>query len=170
MSEDKKSGEKAGFVETFKQDAAKAAWRSAGTQLTNGVQAGILLMLKDKGADESKIAFVKEMMATEFGAILIRASLGYGLTYMPMVSEDPRVQKLAEEFRVSAIDSGMEQVMGGVMQYLAPAVMQAVAALPPLETAIPNVLKGKKHRVASDADDVEEETEEETPASAATAG
>jgi len=142
--EDQKS-----FGKMFKADFTKAAWRTGATQLTNAAQAGILAMLKDRGADENKLALARELLDTPMGAVLIRAVLGYSLTYMPMVKDDPRGQRLAEELRVSAMDRGSEEVLGAVFEYLMPAVQTAVAALPPIETAIPEVLKPKRKRVSA---------------------
>jgi len=158
MSEEK---ENQSFGKMLKQDFTNAAWRGAATQLTNAVQGAILLMLKDKGADENKIAVMKEILDTEYGKILIRAILGYSLTYMPTIGEDPRVQRLAEEFRVSAMDRSMEEVVGAASQYLMPAVKTAIAALPPIEEAVPEVLKSKKKKRVSHKTRVAEEQEVE---------
>lgn len=170
MSKDKEETKKDGFGTMFKQDFADAAWRSGATQVTNAVQTGILAMLKDKGMDDSKLTVARELLETDFGKILIRAALGYGLTYAPVVGEDPRAIKLAKELRVGAMGEGMDVVAGAALQYLMPAVTQAIAALPPIESAIPG-LKGKK-RVAAEADveEDEEEAVEEKKSSTASAG
>lgn len=170
MSKDKEETKKDGFGVMFKQDFADAAWRSGATQVTNAVQTGILAMLKDKGMEESKLTVARELLETDFGKILIRAALGYGLTYAPVIGEDPRAVKLAKELRVGAMGEGMDQVAGVALQYLMPAVTQAIAALPPIESAIPG-LKGKKRvAAAADVEEDEEETVEEKKSSTASAG
>lgn len=118
------------FGQMVKADFKDALWRSGTTQLTNAAQSTILAMMKDRGADDQKLAVVKEILASEMGSILIRCALGYGITYMPKIGEDPRAQRLAKEFRVSAMSSGMNEVAGLASQYLLPAISSAITSLP----------------------------------------
>lgn len=174
MSNEKKdTQDKESFGSMFKADMTDAAWRAGATGMTTAVKTAILAMLKDKGADDGRLSMAKELMESEFGSIMVRALIGYGLTYAPMVSEDPRAQKLAKEFRVSAMNGGMDQVMGIGFEYLLPAVQGALKALPPISEAVPEMLRSKpKHRVAPADDALADEDEEETQeeAKAANAG
>lgn len=122
--------EKQLFGQMVKADFKDALWRSGTTQLTNAAQSAILAMMKDRGADDQKLAVIKEILASEMGSILIRCALGYGITYMPIIGEDPRAQRLAKEFRVSAMSGGMNEVAGLASQYLLPAISAAITSLP----------------------------------------
>jgi hypothetical protein len=86
--------------------------------------------MTDKGADESKIKAIGEMLDTEMGHALISALLGYGLTYAPKIGEDPRVQRLAGEFRVNGMATAGNVLMEAVMSYVLPSIMSTLSSLP----------------------------------------
>lgn len=148
MTEAKKE---TGFVDMLKADAGKAAWRTGATQVSNAAQAGILLMLKERhGMDDSKLAIVREALATEAGNALIRYFLGSVLTHVPGIKEDPRAKQLGEEFRVSGMAKGMDELVGTATIYLMPGIQAAIQALPPIQEAIPAALKPRtRKRVAT---------------------
>lgn len=137
MTTEKK--EALGFMETLKADAEKGAWRAGATALADSAQAGILLALKaNTKMEDSKMEVVAELLKTEGGNALIRSILGYTLTYAPGIKDmDPRVAKLAEEFRVSGMQVGMEGIVSMLQQYLAPAVAHALGNLPPIQEVLP---------------------------------
>lgn len=118
------------FGQMVKSDFQDALWRSGTNQLTNAAQSAILAMMKDRGADDQRLAVVKEILASEMGSILIRCALGYGITYMPKIGDDPRAQRLAKEFRVSAMSNGMNEAAGLASQYLLPAISSVITSLP----------------------------------------
>lgn len=140
-----------GFGAILKDNAEKAAWRTGATQMTNAVQAGILLMLKEKhGFDDGKLAIVKEMLTTSMGHAIIEFVLGTGLHFIPGINEDARVKRLAEELRIGGMSEGMNEVVGVGMTYLMPGIHAAIQALPPIEEALPEVVKpARRRRVAS---------------------
>jgi hypothetical protein len=131
------------FMDRIKEDVEEAGYRVAATQFTAAVKGGILLLFKDKGFDDSKLAVLKEMLESEFGTAMVSALLGYGLVYMPKLKEDPRVVKLSKEFRVNGVATAGNEIMSIGFQYMMPALTQAMESLPPLQEVVPPVLRKK---------------------------
>ena len=136
------------FVEQVKGDLEAAGYRVASTQFTAAIKGAILLLFKDKGYDEGKLAVVKEVLESEFGTAIVSTVLGYGLTYMPSLKNDPRVVKLAGEFRVSGMATVGNEVFGMGMQYVMPALTTALKALPAVEIKKAVKKPAKKKRIA----------------------
>jgi len=91
------------IVETLKGDAKEAAYRVAGTQITNGVKLGVVKLFESKGGKSEHMVMLKEVLDSEVGDSLIALLLGYGLNYAPGLKDDPRIQKLSEEFRINGM-------------------------------------------------------------------
>jgi len=145
-----KLNNKGGFVDMMKADSKSAAYRVTATQMTKGVKAGILLLMKDKGMPGEKLEIVREVLESEIGSALISMALGYGMTYIPVFQADARAAQLAGEFRITGMATVGNEVIGNAVQYLLPAVMGAMEMLPPAD----------KIRI-SEGSHEEEETEEE---------
>lgn len=124
--------ESGGFMDQFKADMEKAAYRSCGTQMTSAVKQGILLAMKNGGAEEGVLSHVSKMLDTEGGTALVSALLGHGLPHAPIIGADPRVSRLSEEFRVAGYAQGMNLLFAALMQYVMPGIMQALQNLPPI--------------------------------------
>lgn len=124
--------ESVGFMDQFKADMEKAAYRSCGTQMTSAVKQGILLAMKNGGAEEGVLSHVSKMLDTEGGTALVSALLGHGLPHAPVIGNDPRVSRLSEEFRVAGYAQGMNLLFAALMQYVMPGIMQALQSLPPV--------------------------------------
>lgn len=123
---------KMGFMEMTKEDATEAAYRVGATQLSRGVKTAIVTLLKGKGVLKRKaqIDAFNEVMDTPFGEALVSAAMGYALTYAPMISEDPRAQRLAKEFRVGGMAIVGNEIMGIAVGQLLPEVQKTLATLP----------------------------------------
>jgi hypothetical protein len=143
------------IVEMLKNDMTDAAYRVASTQMTNGVRKGLVALLKDKGMDGDKLSVVTELLDSEAGASLIHLLFGFGLTYVPHYQNDPRVTRLAEEFRIAGMTTAGNAVIGTAMEYLLPALQDALKALPAVEETKSNVRVS-----ARDAQNLAEMTEE----------
>lgn len=151
---------KQSFAEMMKANAISAGYRVAGTQLTTLVKNSILTVMKNKGADGGALQGMSAFLDTEFGAALISFVIGAGLNYVPHVSEDGRVQRLAEEMRVGGMAVAGNAIIGEAMNHVLPAVSQILANLPEAGASSNNV------RVESTHDNnlveaLEEETAEE---------
>lgn len=114
------------FASQFKSDMEKAAYRSCGTQMTSAVKQGLLLAMKNGGAEEGFLDQASKMLDTDAGTALVSAMLGNGLPYVPMIGNDPRVTRL------SGYAQGMNLMMAALMQYVLPGIMQALQSLPPV--------------------------------------
>lgn len=126
--EDKK--ETKTFIEMMKGDATNAAYRVAANQMTKGVKSGILAMLEKNGSDGTKLKAVSEMLDTELGAAVVSMILGMALTYVPHVSNDPRAQRLAGEFRVEGMAKAGNTIMDAAIEHFLPVLTGALNSLP----------------------------------------
>lgn len=106
------------FGSMVKEDATSAGYRVVASQLTKGIKSALLKIMEDRGADNNKIALVQEFLDTEMGSAIIGMLLGYSLTYVPKISEDPRAQRLAGEFRVGGMTVAGNTLMDIVWQYV----------------------------------------------------
>lgn len=106
------------FGSMVKEDAISAGYRVAANQLTKGVKAALLKLMEDRGADNNKVALIREILETEMGNALIAMILGMSLTYIPTLSEDKRAQKLAGEFRIGSMTTTGNALMDMVWQYV----------------------------------------------------
>lgn len=128
--------ERPAFLEMMKGDATNAAYRVASMQMTKGIKSGILAVLEKQGTDGTKLKAISEMLDTEFGTSLVSLLLGVGLQYIPKISEDPRAQKLASEFRVGGIAVAGNMVVDVALEHFLPVITGALNALPPQEPAV----------------------------------
>jgi len=144
-----------------KQDAIEAGYRIASRQMTKGIKAGIVSLMTDKGMDGGKIEAIKELLETQLGDAIVATLLGYSLTHIPQLQDDKRVQKLAEEFRVSGMANAGDMVIDTALQYLLPAINETMSLLPAIETE-------EKVRICSDSSEDCEEDEEESEKKQAT--
>lgn len=118
------------FFDMMKSDGSKAAYRVAGTQMTKGTKAALLLALEKQGHGKESVAAFASMLDTPSGEAVVSIVLGLSLTYLPMVSSDPRAQKLAEEFRVAGIAGIGNEAIGFAIANLLPVINQAMSSLP----------------------------------------
>lgn len=126
--------ERPAFMEMMKVDATAAAYRVAANQMTKGIKSGILAMMEKNGHGSDKIKAISEMLDSEFGTSLVSILLGFGLTYVPHISNDPRAQKLAGEFRVNGMAVAGNAVMDVALEHFLPVITGALSALPSAET------------------------------------
>ena len=154
MSGIKESGEKLSFMDMMKANAGEAAYRVASKQLSVATKAAILKVMENKGQSSDRIAALKEMLDTAYGEALVSFLIGIGLTYLPMVSNDPRAAKLAEEFRVGSMTTVGNEVIGVAVEHFLPVIQSALTALPEAATE-------KKQRVLDAPAEEQEETKTE---------
>jgi hypothetical protein len=136
---EKKKMNKPSFTEMLKQNAADAGYRVAATQSTNIVKNAVLTVMRNKGADDGAVAGFAKFLDTEFGAALISFALGAGLNYVPHLSDDPRVARLAEEMRINGMATAGNAVIGEAMAHVLPALTQVLQNLPAVEENASNV-------------------------------
>ena len=118
------------FIKMLSNDFDKATYRVAATQMSRVVKSSILRILESKGIDNSKSSAIAEMLDTEIGSAIIALLLGYGLTYLPKISEDNRVKRLSEEFRVKGMETIGNEVIGSLLEHMLPEVMRVLSNLP----------------------------------------
>jgi len=164
----------AGILARVKKSAGKTPYRMARMQaLTNGKNA-ILNAVKDK-LEPNSFAMLEGILSSDAGAGAILALIGVLGPMIPKVGEDRRVQGLCEEFLDEGMAKGANEVLNIGIAVLAPALMSAVAMLPPVAEAVEErAAKKAGKRVATveaveaveaAAEEQEEDEEEEETAS-----
>jgi len=153
------------FMEQFKKDAENASYQSVGTQVTKAAKEGLLAAMKAHGADDGAVAGLTKLLDTPAGEAAISALLGHGLPHAPMIGDDERVQRLAEQMRVNGYAACMNIIFNVVMQYMLPGITAALEKLP--APSANTAKKATKARIA--AKNAEHEAEEEAEAEHETA-
>ncbi len=138
------------IVEVLKGDAKEAAYRVAGTQITNGVKLGVVKLFEKKGGSSDQMDMLRGLLDSEVGDSIIALILGYGLTYAPGLKDDPRVQKLSAEFRVNGMAVAGNAVMGAAMESILPVLSSALQALPAEETSKPRITESSEEHEEED--------------------
>lgn len=113
-----------------KSDGENAAYRIASKQMVKGTKAALVAILNKQGKGDYTEA-ASNLLDTEIGEAMVSMLLGYGLTYIPKVSADPRAQRLAEEFRVEGMATAGNAVIGVALEQFLPVITQAMELLPP---------------------------------------
>jgi hypothetical protein len=156
---------KASFMDKLKVNAEDAAYRVAATQMTTGTKAAILAIMEKQGQGSERIAAIAEMLDTEVGSALVAGLLGLGLAYAPMVSEDPRAQRLADEFQVSGMATVGNAVVGIAMEHFVPVVMGALSTLPqPTVKQMRVATREEEKKIAAPAIELEDNSATPQPA------
>jgi hypothetical protein len=132
------------IVEMVKGDAKEAAYRVAGTQITNGVKVGVVKLFESKGGKSEHMTMLKEVLDSEVGDSLIALLLGFGLNYAPGLKDDPRIQKLSEEFRINGMAVAGNAIVGAAMESFLPVLTGALQALPAEEASKPRIVESSE--------------------------
>ncbi len=143
------------FVEMTKGDAEKAAYRIAATQLSKGMKAAIVSLLQSQGTNSDTLLTISELLDTEMGAAIISLALGMALTYTPKISDDPRVMRIAREFRVNGISKVGDEVLETTLMYIVPVIQSSLEALPQPPAAEVEPVKKEETRESSEEEEVE---------------
>lgn len=160
----KMSSSNKSLVEMFKVDASNAAYRVAAKQINTGVRNAVVDMMKKNGANNSQLEGLASLLDTEWGAGLIGMLAGHGLNYVPGIKEDPRVKRLAEEFRVASMATVGNQIVEAAMEQFMPTLTNALAALPSEATSSSRLEAPKseeEEEVEIDTSDLEHHMEKE---------
>lgn len=124
QSKDKPSS----FGSMIKQDAGAAAYRVASTQITRGIKAAILTLMKNKGSSLVSLTALSEMLETEWGTSLLAYVMGIGLQQTSFV-KDARMAKMAEEMRVHGMSIAGNIALEELMKYMMPVITESLIGL-----------------------------------------
>lgn len=151
------------ILKSLKQDAGKAGYRVATTQLTNAAKKAIVAVMQKQGGSSDNINTLSMFLDSEAGAALIAFALGAALPKIPQYGNNPHVEKIAEEFRIHSMTTVGNAVMNEVTQYLVPALSQVFSSLPEEEIDMSNITKTRLTDSSSSVDSyTESEAEEES--------
>lgn len=177
----KEASNKPTLMERSKTELQKAAWQAGSEQFSKLVKKGLVTILVQtgvfgkpggKGAQAKKVAAAaeafEEVLNSQVGDIIVMGLIGFGMEHIPMIKDDPRVLRLAEENRIGAMRTGMSAVAGVAMEQFMPLLSSALKALPevPAETETVKVRVGTEVTKDTEADaETENEAVEESTAS-----
>ncbi|CAB4196710.1 hypothetical protein UFOVP1290_230 [uncultured Caudovirales phage] len=146
-------------IDSFKNEMNMAAYRATSLQIAKLVKSNIISFMKEKGTDQNKLDLIAELLDTTGGTAVVSAMLGIGLPYAPMVGDDPRIGKLADEFRVAGYSVAMDVVFSALMQYVTPEIIKAMKTLPPIEAK--RIVIDDLPQIVEDYELIEDEVEQE---------
>lgn len=118
------------LMDLLKSDGEDAAYRVAGTQMTNGTKLALLKLLEKQGHSSESLKAISELLETEAGNAAIAFALGMLLHYLPQINTDLRVQKLSKEFRVHGMSTAGNAVAGLLTESLLPVILESLNTLP----------------------------------------
>lgn len=125
-----KSGKNMSYKDQIKSDMTKVAYRQGARKLTSISHAAILHVFRQQGFSESKLNILLEFLESNPGKALLSYGLGKGLEQVMI--ENETAQTLAEEFRVSGMDLGVESGLDKVVEkglQLTPAMLTLLSAV-----------------------------------------
>lgn len=152
-TDNKETKSKGNIMATTEQDTALSfakeclhdgMWRSVGDNTVTHAKDVICNVLRSKGADDSTMTFIGDLLDSKEGeaavAGFLAALLHFGPQYMPMIPEsiknDPRVKRLAKEYGTKATSEGMTLVYKELLAIALPVFAQLakdLQSLPPVE-------------------------------------
>jgi len=141
---------KPSFTQTFQSDLVSASYRTAAHHISKSSRQLLLSVLREHGFKKKQLRAVTDLLETEYGQALVSLGIGWGLTHFPHLGEDERVQRLAEEFRVSGMSSGMNVAVGSLMEKFLPVVTGVMGQLQ---------APGERLRIAENKEEEDEDEE-----------
>lgn len=119
------------FFDTFKNEVApEVAYRVAANQLVKGTKQVALLGLQSKGGESDAVKTVTEIMNTEAGDVAVAAMLAALCMYTPTLKDNPKVKRLAKEFQIAGMATGVNALLDVARELLLPGLMDALKKLP----------------------------------------
>ena len=133
MSAPTLSNDAPSFFDTFKNEVApEVAYRVAANQLVKGTKQVALLGLQSKGGESEAVKTVTEIMNTEAGDVAVAAMLAALCMYTPTLKDNPKVKRLAREFQITGMATGVNALLDVARELLLPGLMDALKKLPDL--------------------------------------
>lgn len=119
------------FWENFKkEEAPEIAYRVTANQLVKTTKQCALLGIQAKGGNSETVKTMTELMNTEAGDVAISGLLMLLCMYTPQLNQNPKVKRLAKEFRVSGVATGANALLDVARELLLPGLLEALKKLP----------------------------------------
>ena len=144
----KESTMKEKVIQNFKSDSKKAIVRSGANKLTKTAKSAIVMASSKLSSEQAEL--VQKMVSSEKGEAGLRLALGYLLTYLPLGSlgDNPKVQLIAEEFRISGQTIVQDEVIEKLSSIFIPMIQSVVESMPEIEVNVTKKQPKAKTRVA----------------------
>jgi len=107
----------------FKSEFTSAGYRVAANQVSKAVKRSILLLMQNKGMEDSKLKHLEDVLESEIGNALISVSIGYILS-MDKFKDNDRTNKIAKEFRVEGMTTAGDVIVDSVVNYILPNIIK----------------------------------------------
>lgn len=118
------------FMTKSKEDAKDAGYRIVANQSSKTIRRILSSVLSNHGVDKKQIKAVNSLLDTELGEAGISYALGLALTYAPKIKDDPRIKKLAAEFRIEGMASAGNIAVNELIQAIGPDLQNIFMSLP----------------------------------------
>lgn len=127
---------------TLKEDGIEIVYRTTASNISSLAKKASISLVKSKIGDNEKLLFIQNFLESPGGDIAVKAAIGTILTlgqnYIPQLSDDQRIARLAKEFRVSGGTQFAEFIIKLIMEHFGPVLMQAIKDLP-VESTKPKI-------------------------------
>ena len=157
----KESTMKEKVIQNFKNDSKKAIVRSGANKLTKTAKSAIVMASSKLSSEQAEL--VQKMVSSEKGEAGLRLALGYLLTYLPLgsLADNPKVQLMAEEFRVSGQTIVQDEVIEKLSSIFIPMIQSVVESMPEIEVNVTKKQPKAKTRVAQIKEEKQQMEEQE---------
>ena len=148
-------------IQNFKNDSKKAIVRSGANKLTKTAKSAIVMASSKLSSEQAEL--VQKMVSSEKGEAGLRLALGYLLTYLPLGSlgDNPKVQLIAEEFRISGQTIVQDEVIEKLSSIFIPMIQSVVESMPEIEVNVTKKQPKAKTRVAQIKEEKQQMEEQE---------
>lgn len=134
---------------SFKSDLKNAAYRVTAKQLLTLTKAFFIEYARKNLSDESKMRAVVELLDTELGTAFTSYFIGFGLSQIPNLENNPKAKRLLKEFRVNGMATAGNNVAEALITSLLPIIHSTLEGISKVEQDTDSLL----------ADDAAEEYE-----------
>ncbi len=121
------------FLKMMKGDGVDAAYRVGANQMVRGLQGAVVKVVESQGGKSETVKAASELLDSEFGKSVLGYTAGLALTYAPVISEDERAKRLAEEFRVGGMATAGNAIIDNLMATILPILQETLSHLPEAE-------------------------------------
>lgn len=123
------------LTDSLRSDASDAAWRTASKTAVRVVKGPLVANISTKMSDGDKGRFLADFLQTDQGEAFLSLILGIAPQFIPQLSSDPRVVRIAAECRVRGIQYVTDEIAAIITEPIIAAFAQVAATLPSAEPA-----------------------------------
>jgi hypothetical protein len=139
------------FVQDITDTAHAAKWRIGQRQALKRIKDGLLLLCRNNGSNRAELQLAEKFLNSKIGEGLISALIGFGVSRIPMINDNPKISRLMEEFKIEGAaiigDDIVERTISLFLPILNDTLSAGLEAIPDVRIEMKE--KPKRVRVAA---------------------